>query len=134
MNKNLLFWIGETDRPVVPDRSSDFVMDSVINYYNSQAPKLAYSFRELFLDNGAFTSAVNGIELERERVILVQEAIWPNKTVPLDFPSRPGMSVPMIRKNWEKTKDNIVFWQESTRLRRRLVAPLHAWDKSSLRE
>lgn len=134
MNKELLFWIGENDKPVIPDRSSDLVMDSVIHYYNSQTPKLSYSFKELFLDCGGFTSTVNDVELEREKVILVQESLWPDRTVPLDFPSRPGMSISVIRRNWEKTKENVVFWQESTRLRKRLVAPLHAWDRTSLRE
>jgi 7-cyano-7-deazaguanine tRNA-ribosyltransferase len=134
MNENLLFWIGENDQPVISDRSSDLVMDSVIHYYNSETPKLSYSFKELFLDNGAFTSVVNGIELDREKVIAVQESLWPNRTISLDFPSRPGMSISEIRKNWERTKENIVYWQESTKLRKRLVAPLHAWSKTSLRE
>ena len=134
MSNSLLFWIGENDQPVISDRSSDFVMDSVINYYGSQEPKLPYSFKELFLDNGAFTSALNGMELETEKVICVQEAIWPDRTIPVDYPSRPGMSMSTIRKNWERTKANVTFWQESTKLRRRLVAPLHAWDKTSLKE
>jgi hypothetical protein len=108
-------------------------MDSAINYYNYDNPHLPYTAGQLFLDNGAYTAASQNLNLEVDRIVAVQEAIWPNKTIPLDYPLRPGMGLSAIKKNWGNTKRNIMYWQENTRLSKRLVAPLHAWDKESLK-
>lgn len=131
MNEKLLLWIGEQPSPVKKDRSSDLVMDSVINYYDSdQRPR--YEWGQLFLDNGAFTARMRGISLKRDKVIEVQESIGPDRTIPLDYPFRTGETCRQMVKSWNKTRDNIVYWQTSSRLRKKLVSTLHAWDKSSL--
>lgn len=129
---NALLWIGEQKRPVKTDRSSDLVMDSAINYYKSEKPRLSYKVGKLFLDNGAFTANMQGISLNIERVIFVQESIRPDQTIPLDYPFRQGMSVLQMMKLWEDTRQNILYWQESTNLNGKLVAPIHAWNKKSL--
>jgi len=127
-----LLWIGEQRRPIKRDRSSDLVMDSVINYYKSEEPRLAYRAGTLFLDNGAYTANMKGISLQVEKVIMVQESFRPDLTIPLDHPFRPDMSTSQMRKSWEKTKENILYWQSSTNLNGRLVPTLHAWSKKSL--
>jgi len=129
---NTLLWIGEQKNPIKTDRSSDLVMDSVINYYKSEKPRLPYKVGKLFLDNGAFTARMQGIVLDIERVIFVQESLRPHQTIPLDYPYRPGMSVLQMIKLWEKTKQNILYWQESTNLNGKLVMPIHAWSKKAL--
>jgi len=132
MTKNLLLWIGEQDNPVKKDRKSDLVMDSVINYYDNEHPRLAYTPGQLFLDSGAFTASMKGIDLSIEKVVSVQETLSPNKAIPLDYPFKTGMSIPQMRRRWQKTASNIIYWQESTRLNGKLVPALHAWDRRSL--
>lgn len=132
MSESILFWLGEQRRPLKKDRSTDLVMDSVINYYSSTEPKLAYTVSKLFLDNGAYTAAIKGLNLKIEKVISTQEALKPDLTIPLDHPFRPKMTLSAMRKNWMKTRDNILFWQSSTSLSNKLVLPLHAWNKQSL--
>jgi queuine/archaeosine tRNA-ribosyltransferase len=130
-NSDILLWIGEQKVPVMTDRTSDFVMDSVINYYDDERPRLAYRAGKLFMDSGAFTASIKGLTLERERVIFIQESLRPTLTIPLDFPFRPRMSITDMEKRWEMTKDNILYWQYSTTIKR-IVPPLHAWNKESL--
>jgi len=72
MNEKLLFWIGEQPSPVKKDRSSDLVMDSVINYYDSDRRKPAYHWGQLFLDNGAFTARMRGVSLDRK----ITKTLW----------------------------------------------------------
>jgi len=132
MSEFLLLWIGESKVPIKKDRKSDLVMDSIINYYKSACPKMSYNAGKLFLDCGAFTARQLGIELERDRVVEIQELFMPDRAVPLDHPFTPGMSVPVMAKLWEKTKENIIFWQTSTRLQKRIVPVLHSWNKRSL--
>lgn len=127
-----MLWIGESKIPVKIDRKADLVMDSTINYYSSPSPHLRYHAGKLFLDCGAFTARQQGIELERNRVVEIQELFMPDKAVPLDHPFVPGMSVSIMAKFWEKTKQNVIFWQTSTKLQNRLVPVLHAWSKKSL--
>jgi len=132
MNEKLLFWVGEQPSPVKKDRSSDLVMDSVINYYDSDLRKPSYQWGQLFLDNGAFTARMRGLSLDKERVIEVQESIDPDRTIPLDYPFTTGQTPRQMEKSWAKTKENVTYWQTSTRLRRKLVPALHAWNKKSL--
>jgi 7-cyano-7-deazaguanine tRNA-ribosyltransferase len=127
-----LLWIGEQRRPIIKDRRADLVMDSVINYYDSEKPRLQYEVGKLFLDNGAFTASMTGMELDIERVVFVQESLNPDRTIPVDYPFRVGMSVSQMRKLWGKTAENILFWQNSTSLNGKLVPALHAWDRKSL--
>lgn len=127
-----MLWIGESRIPIKIDRRADLVMDSVINYYKSLMPQISYFPGKLFLDSGAFTARQQGVALERDRVVQVQELFMPDKAVPLDHPFVPGMSVSVMSKLWKKTKENIVFWQTSTKLRDRIVPVLHAWSKQSL--
>jgi len=109
------------------------VMDSQINYYHSYKPRIPYPYRELFLDNGAYTALRKNVNLDPERVKQVQEALHPDKTIPLDFPFNTGLSRKLMMKRWNKTKKNIVDWQETTSLRE-LVPALHAWSIRSLKE
>ena len=132
LSEELMLWIGECRIPVKVDRKADLVMDSTINYYRSPQPRILYHAGKLFLDSGAFTARQQGIELERNRVVEIQELFMPDKAVPLDHPFVPGMSISTMTRFWEKTKENIVFWQASTRLRDRIVPVLHAWSKASL--
>jgi queuine/archaeosine tRNA-ribosyltransferase len=132
MASNTLFWIGESKNPIKKDRSTDFVMDSAINYYNKEEPELRYKPGKLFLDNGAYTAQMTGMQLEVEKVIFIQEELEPDLTIPVDFPFRPGMGVPRMQKLWSKTAENVLYWQNSTNLKGKLVPALHAWDKKSL--
>lgn len=132
LSDNLLLWIGESRFPVKVDRKYDFVMDSVINYYQSEIPKLLYHAGRLFLDCGAFTARQQGINLERDKVVAIQERFMPDKVVPLDYPFTPKMPTSVMVKFWEKTKENIHFWQSCTLLKDKIVPVLHAWSKKSL--
>ena len=132
VGKNKLLWVVEQDNPVLKDRRADLVMDSVINYYDRRDPRLSYEPGELFLDNGAFTASAKGVDLDRERVIRLQETLRPDLTIPLDYPLRANMSTKEMQRNWLRTRDNIAYWQSSTRLARKLVPALHSWDRKSL--
>lgn len=130
-----LLWFGEDfNNPLKKDRSSDFVMDSVFYYYSKENPKLPYIAGELFLDNGAYAATMKNIELASEKVVFVQEKLNPSKAIPLDYPFKNGMSNIQMRKRWKRTTENIIYWQSSTMLTRKLVPSLHAWDKQSLIE
>jgi len=129
---SMLLWVGEQKTPIKVDRKSDLVMDSVINYYADERPRLAYDPKKLFLDNGAFTANMQGLILAPERVMEVQEALLPDKTIPLDFPFKTGTTINQMKRRWQKTRANILLWQHSTKLRKRLVPSLHAWSKASL--
>ncbi len=130
-----LLWIGEQKRPLRSDREADHVMDSCIHYYDDESPSLQYNPGALFLDNGAFSASMSGIELDPDRIITVQEALKPSLTIPLDFPfGRHTFSLPQMRRRWKKTTENILYWQTSTKLAGRLVPTLHAWSKRSLKK
>jgi hypothetical protein len=43
-------------------------MDSAINYYNKEEPELRYKPGKLFLDNGAYTAQMTGMQLEVKRL------------------------------------------------------------------
>jgi len=126
------FWAGETPNKHLRLKHNR-VMDSVINYYTMEEPKIEYEYKKLFLDNGAFSSLKNTrehVSLEEDRVLDVQEALRPEYTVPLDYPFTPNMNKVVMRKRWEKTKQNIEYWIDVTDLN--LVPALHAWDHKSL--
>jgi 7-cyano-7-deazaguanine tRNA-ribosyltransferase len=127
-----LFWLGESKQsPIKFDRSSDFVMDSVANYYEDEEPKLRYKPGKLFLDNGAYTTSRTGRRLKIDRVIEVQEKLNPTMTIPLDYPFSSWMSERQMEKRWNSTTRNIKYWQSSTSLSG-LVPALHSWSYSSL--
>ncbi|MEM4275129.1 MAG: hypothetical protein QXT65_04510 [Candidatus Nitrosocaldaceae archaeon] len=129
-----LLWIGENKNPVKYDRSHDYVMDSVINYYNNKNIKLSYKPLKLFLDNGAFTASTHNKALNKDRVVYIQEQLNPDKTIPLDYPfSRYIHTLKEMIDSWNKTQENILYWQSSTRLNGKLVPSLHAWNKESLK-
>jgi queuine/archaeosine tRNA-ribosyltransferase len=134
MTDCLALWLGEDGSRIVQDHSSDDVMDSAIYYLEDENPKVGYKFSRLFLDNGAYSANRKGIDLEREKVIELQEAIWPNFTIPLDFPFRSGETVEIMRNKWAKTVENIIYWQSSTRLIGRLAPALHGWSRDSLKK
>lgn len=129
-----LLWLGEDGSRIIQDHSSDHVMDSTINYYDEEDPKVNYEYFRLFLDNGAYTANRKGIELKREKVIELQEEIWPDITIPLDYPFRAGETIAIFKGKWIKTIRNIIFWQSSTRLGGRLAPALHGWSRDSLRK
>jgi len=107
-------------------------MDSTIYYYEEENPEVKYEYSKLFLDNGAYTANRKGIELKTEKVIKLQEEIWPDVTIPLDYPFSPGETINIMRKKWMKTVENIVFWQSSTKLGKRLAPALHGWSWKSI--
>lgn len=121
-------WIGEHPNYILHNHNK--VIDSVINYYSSDSRKIPYKYEKLFLDNGAYNALYRDIELNKEKVIDVQETIDPDLTIPLDFPFVPGMSKREMQKRSEKTKINIVYWQNSTNLT--TIPPLHAIGSSML--
>lgn len=123
------FWIGETNRPIVKKHSQ--VMDSAANYYKSSDPKVPYSYEALFLDSGAYTFTRRCMSVDEEKIKATQEKIDPDRAIPLDYPFLPGMSLSVMRKRWEKTAENILDWQNTTKLRN-IVPVLHAWDNKSL--
>jgi len=132
LTSDLLLWIGESRNPIKINRVNDWVMDSVINYYNLESPKPLYNAGKLFLDSGAFTARQRGLFLDRGKVVAIQEEIMPDRAVPLDYPFIPGMSVQVMVKFWEKTRENILFWQNCTSLKNKIVPVLHAWSKRSM--
>jgi len=129
------FWAGETPNESIKIKHN-YVMDSVINYYNKEDPKITYKYKKLFLDNGAFSALKNlnsnKTELNKNKVLDVQEALKPTYTVPLDYPFTPEMPNNLMRKRWDETQDNISYWSETSSLD--LVPALHAWDIKSLEE
>ncbi len=110
----------------------DYVMDSAVHYYSMRTPKLRYYPGKLFLDSGAFTATMKGLELDRERVAEIHERLSPDLVIPLDYPIKPGMPVDAMRDSWRKTCDNILYWLENTSLSKKTVPTLHSWDRSSL--
>ncbi|MEM2483049.1 MAG: hypothetical protein QXI35_08020 [Candidatus Nezhaarchaeales archaeon] len=125
-------WIGECGkRPVVKYHNK--VLDSVINYLNSNEPKPPYAYEKLFLDSGAFTIIRRGLSIDKEHIKKAQEKLDPDRAVPLDYPFQRGQSTQEMKKFWEKTKENILEWQETTSLRE-IVPVLHAWDRRSIEE
>jgi queuine/archaeosine tRNA-ribosyltransferase len=133
-NCNPVLWLGEDGSRIIQDHSEDDVMDSAIYYYEEDEPRVKYKYSRLFLDNGAYSANRKGIELNREKVIELQETIWPNLTIPLDFPFKTGETINVFRKKWTKTVHNIIYWQSSTRLKGRLAPALHGWSWESLRQ
>lgn len=127
------FWAGESPNESIKIKHN-YVMDSVINYYAKEEPKINYKYKKLFLDNGAFSTLKNSNgnkkELNKERVLDVQERLKPSYTVPLDYPFTPEMKQPVMEKRWHETKNNINYWSETSNLD--LVPALHAWNISSL--
>jgi len=129
-----LFWIGETSNPIKKERSQDLVMDSVINYMGKQDFKLPYKAKEVFLDNGAFTARTQNIELDRFKVLEIQEKLSPSKVIPLDYPFLPGDPVNKMKTQWEKTKESMHIWQENASFKNKIVPAVHAWNNKSLAE
>jgi len=129
------YWAGETPHKRVKI-DHNYVMDSVYNYYKKEDPKINYKYKKLFLDNGAFSALKNDntfkVNLDKERVLDIQEIIKPNYTVPLDYPFTPEMPSSLMKKRWQDTKENINYWAESSNLD--LVPALHAWNHYSLEE
>jgi len=130
---SMRYWVGETPNNAIKLKHN-YVMDSVINYYHMEDPKIEYDYNKLFLDNGAFSSLKNSQKsvLREERVLNIQEKLKPEYTVPLDYPFTPGMDRVVMKKRWEKTAENIEYWIDVTDLN--LVPALHAWDRSSLND
>jgi queuine/archaeosine tRNA-ribosyltransferase len=130
---DVLLWMGEQPTaPIKINRESDLVMDSAFNYYNKENPKLTYNPGELFLDNGAFTANMQGIDLDLQKIIDIQETLDPSKTIPFDYPFRNGMTNQQMEERWNDTQTNIKYWQSSTTLDGKLVPALHSWNKTSL--
>jgi queuine/archaeosine tRNA-ribosyltransferase len=123
-----LLWVGEQPPRCITEEHEK-VMDSVINYYyptkeDTQDIKVPYKYEKLFLDNGAYTALYQGKELDAERVLDLQERINPDFTIPLDYPYKPGMERKEMDKRWMWTKENILYWQESSSLE--IIPSLHA--------
>jgi len=129
-----LLWIAEDGSRIIQDHSSDDVMDSVIYYYKMDKPNIKYEYSRLFLDNGAYSSARKGIDLDREKVIEVQESIFPDLTIPLDYPLSRNDTSNSFKEKWSKTKENVLLWQNCTKLQGRLAPVLHSWGLDSLLE
>ena len=112
-------------------------MDSVYNYLKYEEPKIKYKYKNLFLDNGAFSILKNNynrkkkkININLDRILDIQEKLYPEYTVPFDYPLEPSMTTKLMEKSWEKTLKNIDYWNECSSLD--LVPALHAWNKKTL--
>jgi len=81
MKQRALLWLGEEKQGMFVN-GQDKVMDSVFNYLKDDEPRIRYSYRKLFLDNGAYSAARKEKELDREKVKEIQETINPNFTIP----------------------------------------------------
>jgi len=123
-------WIGDDKQGRFIDEH-DKAMDSLIYYYDDKDPSISYRYKELFLDNGAYTAVRLNKKLDPERVKDVQERIDPDYTIPLDYPLTPGIPVKLMAKRWEATMRNILDWQQTTTLKA-LIPMLHAWSIRSL--
>jgi len=130
-SERLYLWIGESSPPVF--KRYRRVMDSAINYYKQKEPRTPYSYKELFLDSGAFTIARRGLNIDKEIIKRTQEKLDPDKAIPIDYPFLPGMSVREMEKRWKMTAANILEWQETTKLQE-VVPVIHAWSMRSLVE
>jgi len=118
-------WIGEHPNYILKNHKK--VIDSTVNYYPKNKEtiglKIPYTYEKLFLDNGAYAALYQNINLERDVVMDIQEEFDPDLTIPLDFPYLPGMPKEIMKNRWEKTKDNILYWMETSSLA--IVPPLH---------
>ncbi len=133
------YWAGVLGNNYIKGIKHNNVMDSVYNYLNKEDPKITYPYKNLFLDNGAFSIFKNNynkrkkkIEIKLDSIIDIQEQFIPKFTVPFDYPLNPDMTLKNMEKCWKKTLNNIEYWESSTNLN--LVPALHGWSKSSLKK
>lgn len=126
-----ILWIGEKKLGKFVN-SFDNVMDSLYFYLKDSQLKIRYPFNKLFLDNGAYSATRKGLELNPEKVKDIQEGINPDLTIPLDYPFVSGMPKSLMKKRWDKTRNNYIEWLETTSLQGRLVPIVHAWSVRSL--
>lgn len=131
------FWAGELGNNFINGIEHNNVMDSVFNFLNSDNPIIKYPYKDLFLDNGAFSIFKNNYNLKKKRITInlnsiidIQEKLNPKYTVPFDYPLDSQMNTKTIETNWQKTVENINYWDDCTNLN--LVPALHGWNKSSL--
>ncbi len=131
------YWAGELGTNYIKNIKHVNVMDSVYNYLKLDEPKIEYPYKNLFLDNGAFSIFKNNyhrnkkkITIPLESIINIQEKFSPLYTVPFDYPIDPQMNFFQMDKNWKKTVENIDYWSGSTDLN--LIPALHAWNKASI--
>ena len=131
MPRQTTLWIGEKKLGRFVN-SSDNVMDSLYFYIKDLSLKIRYSFKSLFLDNGAYSAARKEIDLNPERVKEIQESLNPDLTIPLDYPFVAGTPRSVMEEKWSKTIENYLEWQQTTNLHGRLVPIVHAWSVRSL--
>ncbi len=131
------YWAGELGNNFIEGIQHGNVMDSVYNFLKSDEPEIKYPYQNLFLDNGAFTifknnyhQKKNKVSINLDTVIDIQEKLKPKYTVPFDYPLDPQMNIRKMENNWQKTIENIDYWEDSTNLN--LIPALHGWNKSSL--
>lgn len=132
------FWAGEVGEKYIIGIEHNNVMDSVYNYLHRDSPKIKYPYKNLFLDNGAFSILKHHykkkpkIQIKLDKIIDIQEKLNPKYTVPFDYPFNPQMTIRDMEKNWNKTVKNIDYWVNCTNLE--LIPALHGWSKPSLNE
>jgi queuine/archaeosine tRNA-ribosyltransferase len=135
MASSVELWIGDHPHNFLPDgeflSAHSKVLDSIANYYDEPSPTIPYQYNNLFLDNGAFGATQRGRVLDPERVKDLQEHFDPDKTIPLDYPFLPDMPQRQMIRRWEKTKENMIDFYETTNLRE-VIPSLHAWSRESL--
>ena len=131
------YWAGELGNNFIEGIQHGNVMDSVYNFLKSDEPKIKYPYENLFLDNGAFAIFKNNyhhkkkkVSINLDTIIDIQEKLKPKFTVPFDYPLDPQMDIKKMENNWQKTVENIDYWDDSTNLN--LIPALHGWNKTSL--
>ena len=131
------YWAGELGNNFIEGIKHGNVMDSVFNFLKSDNPIIKYPYKDLFLDNGAFSIFKNNYNRKKKRITInlnsiidIQEKLKPKYTVPFDYPLDSQMNTKTIETNWQKTVENINYWDDCTNLN--LVPALHGWNKSSL--
>lgn len=131
------FWAGENGKSSIRDIKYENVMDSVYPYLYKENPEIKYKYRNLFLDNGAYSIFKNNynkrkkkVKLNLDSIINIQEKFNPKYTVPFDYPLNQNMNRNIMEKKWKQTLENIDYWDNSTNLN--IVPALHGWNKTSL--
>ena len=131
---NLLLWITEGPNPVIRERSSDYVMDSAINYLDSKFIERKYTALRLMTDSGAYTAARKGLSLNPYRVLEIQEKLKSDICIPLDYPFMPGMTIDVMQERWMKTIENTKLWVETLNKKIEIMPVVHALGRRNLSE
>ncbi|MCC6004024.1 MAG: hypothetical protein LM590_06750 [Thermofilum sp.] len=130
----MLLWITEGPKPVIRERSSDYVMDSAINYLQYSTIERKYIALKLLADSGAYTAARKNMNLDPHRVLEIQQRLKPDICIPLDYPFMPWMTIKEIQERWRLTIENTRVWIETLNKKIEVMPIIHALGRRNLLE